>query len=95
MSADHDIEFEGKRYTKEEFIYRPWEVSSNKRMKYCGVFYNLWMREKARKSGKRLGEASSYNQWTKKFIPFFSRLYTTKNNKKEPITWNDFKDLFP
>ena len=95
MRADYDIEFEGKRCKKEEFIYRPWEEPSNKRMKYCSAFYNLWVRERPRTTGKGLEKISSHNLWTKKFVPFFDRLYKTRKNKKEPITWNDFKDLFP
>jgi hypothetical protein len=93
MRADYDIEFEGKRYKKEEFIYRPWEEPSNKRMKYCSAFYSLWVREGDVKMGKVSGKMSSRSLWTQKFVPFFNRLYKTKKNKKEPITWNDFKEL--
>jgi len=93
MKTDYDIEFEGKRYKKEEFIYCPWIESPNKRMRYCSAFYGLWVREADVKTGKVSGKTSSRSLWTQKFVPFFNRLYKTKKHKKEPITWNDFKEL--
>ncbi|MEM3873655.1 MAG: hypothetical protein QXU45_00755 [Candidatus Bathyarchaeia archaeon] len=41
----YDIEFEGKRYRKEQFVYNPL-AEPKKRMRYCSAFYNLWVREK-------------------------------------------------
>jgi len=95
MKADYDVEFEGKRYKKEEFTYCPWIEPPSKRMRYCSAFYGLWVREGDVKTGKVSGKMSSRSLWTQKFVPFFNRLYKTKKNKKEPITWNDFEDLFP
>ena len=93
MKADYDIIFEGKRRNKEDFIYCPWIEPPDKRMKYCSAFYRLWVRERAGTTGKGLVKISGHNLWTMKFVPFFNRLYKTKKHKKEPITWNDFKEL--
>ena len=93
MKADYDVEFEGKRYKKEEFTYCPWIESPDKRMKNCSAFYGLWLRERDVKTGKDSGKMFSRSLWTMKFVPFFNRLYKTKKHKKEPITWNDFKEL--
>ena len=80
---NYDIEFEGKKYLKEQFVYYPSE-EPKKRMKYCSAFYNLWIREKEIKTSHELWE---------KFISHFNKLYTEKRREKKPITWNDFKSL--
>ena len=93
MKTDHDIIFEGKRHNKEEFVYCPWIEPPDKRMKYCSALYRLWVRERDVKTGKASVKTFSRSLWTRKFVPFFNRLYKTKKHKKEPITWNDFKEL--
>jgi len=79
----YDIEFERKKYRKEQFLCYPSE-EPEKRMKYCSAFYNLWIQEKKKKTSHSLYE---------KFMKYFNRLCTERRKKKKAINWDDFKNL--
>jgi|YelNatPaOPRAMG01_1025707.scaffolds.fasta_scaffold48193_4 ribosomal protein S17E len=79
----YDVEFEGKKYRKEQFVYYPYS-EPKKRMKYGSAFYNLWLREKGIKTSHELWE---------KFINHFNELFGERKKKMKAITWDDFKNL--
>jgi len=84
------IGFEGKRYPKEEFVYHPSE-EPQKRMLYCAAFWELWKTEKGI-IGKEWRKGKRY-ELSMKFRKHFNRLYRERKKEKNPITWDDFKDL--
>ena len=89
MTCRYDIEFEGRKYKKEDFVYYP-HREPKKRMKYFSAFWNLVKKEKGF-SGKEWRKGRLYNA-TMEFLKYFNQLYRKRKKERKPITWDDFKD---
>jgi hypothetical protein len=87
----YDIEFEGRRFRKEEFCYYP-SKEPRKLMKYCSAFYSLFKREKAKLLGKSETEITSHESY-EDFVNRFTKLYRERKKEGRPITWNDIISL--
>jgi len=89
MACRYDIEFEGRKYKKEDFVYYP-HREPKKRMKYFSAFWNLVKKEKGF-SGKEWRKGRLYNA-TREFLKYFNKLYRKRKKEQKPITWDDFKN---
>jgi hypothetical protein len=88
---DYDIEFEGKKYKKQDFCYYP-SKEPRKLMRYCSAFYTLFKKEKAKLLGKSETEITSHELY-EDFVSKFTKLDIERKKEGRPITWSDITSL--
>jgi hypothetical protein len=88
---DYDIEFEGKKYKKQDFCYYP-SKEPRKLMRYCSAFYTLFKKEKAKLLGKSETEITSHELY-EDFVSKFTKLDRERKKEGRPITWSDITSL--
>jgi len=88
--SSYDIEFDGKRFRKEDFCYYPHNEPKSQ-MLYAAAFWELW--KKAKGIIEKEWKHGKLYELNRKFRKAFNSLCRERKKEQKPITWDDIVKL--